>query len=163
MRVLLAVKGYSHSLVEDLRKALLDSRRALHDLRRVDLLGAVLRLLGVDGVALELGPQLLQRVLVVAQVRLRPDQQQRRVRAVVPHLRRPLRPDVLEGRGVHHAVAHEENVRLGVAQWPELIKLFLSCCVPQTYLDAVSFVCFHGVVIIKHYLFDEEKGEKIMK
>lgn len=75
----------------------------------------------------------------------------------------PLCRNVLIRSWIHNRKTNKKNIRLGVAQWPELIKLFLSCCVPQTYLDVVSFVCFHGVVIIKHYLFDEEKGEKIMK
>lgn len=150
MRVLLAIKRNPNGLMEHLREALLDRRRALHDLSRVDLLRPLLRLLRVDGLALELGPQLLQRVLVVAQVRLRPDQQQRRVRAVVPHLRRPLRPDVLERRGVHHAVAHEEHVRLGVAQRAQAVVVLLAGSVVQPEVDGLPVDYKVGAVVVEH-------------
>ena len=89
------VEDSADGLIKDLLETLLCERRALEVLVRVDLLGLCCALLVGDGAALVLLAQLLDGVLVVAQIELRADQHDGHLCAVVGHLREPLCRHVL--------------------------------------------------------------------
>jgi len=110
--------------VKRLLQVLLRERRTLHVVRRPDLLCHAPSPGAQNG--LDVGPvQVDEDVDVQQEVRLSPDQDDGRGRVVRPDLGDPLLGDVVERGGVDHAEAQEEDVRVGVGQSPEFIKLLL--------------------------------------
>lgn len=134
-------------LVEYVLESFLRQRRALHILDRLQLLGQLLALLQRNGLLLILR-QLLQRTLLVAQINLRTNEQERRLLAVVRYLRDPLFFDVLERAGTDDGEAHQKYVRLGIGQRPQSIVILLTSGIKQA--ERVRLAADHdrdGVVV----------------
>ena len=110
--------------VERLLQVLLGEGGALHVVRRPDLLRH-----GLGPRAqhrLDLGAvQVDEHVDVQQEVGLRAHQDDGRRGVVRPDLGHPLLGDVVEGGGVDHAEAEDEDVRVGVGQGPEAVELLL--------------------------------------
>lgn len=118
--------GCENGGVEGLLQVLLRQSRALHVLRGPDLLGQAPSPGTEHG--LHLVPvQVYQDVDVQQEVRLSPDQNDGGRRVAGADLRDPFLCDVLEGRRVDDAEAKQEDVRVGVGQGPEAVKLLLKC------------------------------------
>lgn len=174
------VEDSADGLIKDLLETLLCERRALEVLVRVDLLGLCCALLVGDGAALVLLAQLLDGVLVVAQIELRADQHDGHLCAVVGHLREPLCRHVLNcvheknkdkkvkrqgenvkkqkgGRGLQQTgrraddrEADEEDVSLGVRERAETVVIFLTGSIPETQVDGLAIDHHVRAVVVKH-------------
>ena len=120
--------------LEDFADSVFGLGRALEVRERVDLVAHRASLLDAHRLLLHLH-QLALRPLVVAQITLVADQDDRHVGTEVLHLRRPLLRDVLQAVGTVNGKAHEDNVGVGVGQRPETVVVFLTCRVPQRQLD----------------------------
>ncbi len=92
------------------------------------------------------GPEPGLRGLVLPQVGLGAHQQHGRIRAVVLQLSRPLVPDVLEGGGVGHLEAQDEDVSVGVGERPQPVVALLAGRVPQAEVDRTPV--HHQVVVV---------------
>lgn len=111
--------------IERLLQVLLRERRALHVVGRPDLLRHAAGPRAQHG--LDVGAvQVDEDVHVQEEVRLGAHEDDGRGRVVRPDLRDPLLGDVVEGGGVDHAEAQEEDVRVGVGQRPEFVELLLN-------------------------------------
>lgn len=62
---------------------------------------------------------------ILPEVGLGANKQNRRLRAVPTDLGHPLLPHILERGGTYHTEAKQEDISIGVAQRPELIKFIL--------------------------------------
>jgi len=124
-------------LVKHVLEAPLCQAGALHVLDGLDLLGQSLALGHRKGL-LSLFPELCDRLWVVSEVDLGPDEDDAGCGAVVLHFRPPLGADVLVRCGVRDAVADEENVRLRIAQRTETVIVLLSGSVPKTEGDGLA-------------------------
>ena len=112
--------------VKGLLEVLLGERGALDVVRRPDLLRHALGP-GVEH-GLDLGAvQVDEHVDVQEEVRLRAHQHDGRRGVVRPDLGHPLLGDVVEGGGVDHAEAEDEDVRVGVGQCSEAVEFLLKC------------------------------------
>lgn len=110
--------------IKDLLEVFLSQSRALDVGRGFYFLGTELRSLLRDGLLFAL-VQLDENFDVLPEVRLRPHQDDGRLGAVAPDFGNPLLTHVLEGRGADDAEAQQEDVRVGIAQRPELVKFIL--------------------------------------
>jgi len=150
-------------LVENVLEPVGGQRGALHvgelaglDLDRRLVLGvreAVVLAVLLGERLLPLLGELLEGVLVLAEVHLRPDEHDRGVGAVVLQLDQPARAHVLERRVVDHRVAQQEDVRLRIGKCSDTSISFLSRSIPKREFDFFSFnhdCCF----IIIEYSWD---------
>lgn len=110
--------------IKDLLEVFLSQSRALDVGRGFYFLGTELRGLLRDWLFFAL-VQLDENFDILPEVRLRPNQDNGRLGAVASDFGNPLLTHVLEGRGTHHAEAQQEDVRVGVAQRPELVEFIL--------------------------------------
>lgn len=139
----------SDGLIEHRLEALLGQSRALQILDGGDLLGHCQSLgIGDGGELLVL--QLLDRGLVVAQIQLGADQDDRDTGAVVTHLGEPLGPDVLKGGRIHQREADEEDVRLGIGERSQPVVVLLPGGIPETQIDGLGVHHHVGWVVIEH-------------
>lgn len=121
--------------IEDLFEVLLSQGRALNVGGGFDLLGTQPgRLLGYR--LLFALVQLDEDFDVFSEVRLCPHKDDGGFGTVAPDLWHPFLTDVLEGGGTHDTEAQEEDIGVGVAQRPELVKLILQGSqAPKCYLS----------------------------
>lgn len=120
----LVLDGGEDGGVKRLLQVLLRERRALHVILRSDLLRHPLRPRAGHG--LDAGAvQANEHVDVQQEVRLRAHQDNGRGGVGGTDRGHPLLGDVVEGSGVDHAEAQQEDVRVRVGQRSELIKLLL--------------------------------------
>lgn len=110
--------------IERLLQVLLRERRALDIVRRPDLLRHAASTGAQDGLDVR-SVQVDEDVHVQQEVRLGADEHDGCGRVVSPDVRHPLLGDVVKRVGVDHAEAQEEDVRVGVGQSSEFIKLLL--------------------------------------
>lgn len=136
-------------LVEYVLESFLRQRRALHVLDRLQLLGQLLALLQRNRFLLVLG-QLLQRTLLIAQIDLRTDQQERRLLAVVRYLRDPLFFDVLKRAGTDDGEAHQKYVRLRIGQRPQSIVILLTSGIKQAQRVRLAADHDRDGVVVEH-------------
>lgn len=134
-------------LIEDVLEPFLRQRRALDIFDCLQFLGQLLALLQRYGFLFVLG-QLLQRALLIAQIDLCTDEQERRLLTVMRYLRNPLFFDVFKRAGTDHGETHQEYVGLRVGQWPQAIVILLTGSIKQS--QCVGFSADHdrdGIVV----------------
>lgn len=136
LRLLLGVRVLDTSNnggVKHLFEVFLSQSRAFDIGDSFDFLSAQLRRLLGDWLLFAF-VQLNEHFDIFSKVRLGPNQDDGGLRAVTPNLRYPLLTDVLEGGGAHHAEAQQEDVCVGVAEGPQLVKLVLKSNSTRTLL-----------------------------
>ena len=139
----------ANSLIEHSLQALLGQGRALQVLGGIDFLGQLETLLMCDRGQLLLG-QTLNGGLVLSQIQLGSDNEDRHVGAVVVDFRVPLGLDVLErGRG-DDGEARQEHVRLRVGQRSETVIILLTGGIPKTQVDGLVVHHDVGGVVVEH-------------
>merc|ERR1712233_217335 len=118
------LQNSADGFIEHSLQSLLGQSRALQILGSVDFLGELETLLVGDGSQLLFG-QTLNGGLVLSQIQLGSDNEDRNVRAMVVDFRVPLGLDVLErGRGDDRE-ARQEHVGLGVRKRSKTVIIFL--------------------------------------
>lgn len=136
-------------LIKDGLEALLRESGAFQVFHRTDLLGHG-QPLGIGNGRQLFVAQLIDRVFVVPQIELCPDQDYRYVRTVVAHLRVPFGPDVFERGRIDQREAYEKHVRLGVGQRPQTVVIFLPSRIPQAQIDWLTVDHHVGRVVVEH-------------
>ena len=136
-------------LVKDVLEALLSLGGALHGGGSAELVALLLGGLEVDEAG-ALVAELLLQGLVVADVTLGANEQERGRGAVVADLREPLVANVLERGGGDDRVAHEEDVGVGVGQRAQTVVVLLPGGIPKTQGDGLGVHHDVGLVVVKH-------------
>ena len=149
------------SLVEDLYETLLSGSRALEVLDGADLVGLGLGLLLGDGSLVLLG-ELLNGLLVAAEIDLGADKDDGGGGAVVADLRDPLGAHVVKGRRAHNAEADEEDVGLRVRQGSQTVVVLLAGRIPETKVHRLAVDNKVGAVVVKHCR-DVLAGERVCR
>lgn len=139
----------ANGLVEDGLEALLGERGALQILDGGNLLGHGQSLWISDRRQL-LVLELLDRLLIVAQIQLGAHQDDGHIVAVMTHLREPLGTHVLKGCGIHQREADEEHIRLWVRERTQSIVILLTSRIPQAQIDGLSIDHHIGRVVVEH-------------
>lgn len=135
-------------LVEHRLQALLRQRGALQVLDATNLLGHR-QALWVRDWRQFLVAQLLHCRLVVAQIQLGSDQDDRGARTVVAHFGVPFGAHVLKRRGIHQRETDEEHVRLWIAQRSQAIVVLLPGRIPKAQIDRLAIDHDIGRVIVE--------------
>mmetsp|Transcript_10903 Transcript_10903/g.44624 ORF Transcript_10903/g.44624 Transcript_10903/m.44624 type:complete len:238 (+) Transcript_10903:271-984(+) len=149
-RGLLLVRDSDHctnGLLKHLLQTLLCQRRALQVHLGADLPRQLLPHVRRRQL---LSLQVLQRLLVLAEIDLGAHEHRLRLGAVVADLGEPLCLDVVERRGRHHREAEEEHVRLGVAEGTKARVLLLSGSIPKRKVDQASVDLHTGGEVVEH-------------
>ena len=148
-------------LVEDLYETLLGGSRALEVLDGADLVGLGLGLLLGDGGLVLLG-ELLDGLLVAAEIDLGANKDDGGGGAVVADLRHPLGAHVVKGRGAHDAKADEEHIGLRVREGPETVVVLLASRIPEAEVHRLAVDNKVGAVVVKHCR-DVLAGERVCR
>ena len=167
-------------LVEDVLEPLLRQRRALHVLDGLVLVCHRLPVRGGRGPHL-VGRQLLPLLLVVPEVDLGADEDDRRPGAVVADLGKPLLLTILERGWAGYRVAEKEHIlqgkgiilngyiltllmthRLRVCQRPQPVKVHLPGRVPEAEIDGAAVDHDDGGVAVE-YGGDVLAGEEVLR
>eukprot|EP01093_Parvamoeba_rugata_P014135 TRINITY_DN452_c0_g1_i1.p1 TRINITY_DN452_c0_g1~~TRINITY_DN452_c0_g1_i1.p1 ORF type:complete len:248 (+),score=-53.40 TRINITY_DN452_c0_g1_i1:2-745(+) len=103
--------------------------------------------------------ELVESLLVLAQINLGADEHQLGLGAVVRHLRVPLGSNVLERGGRNHGKAQQEHVRLGIAEGAQARVLLLAGRIPQGKVDQLA-VHLHTVVKLSNTVGTYSTGKR---
>ena len=135
--------------IEHSLQTLLGQSGALQILGSVDLLGELKTLLVGDRGQLLLG-KTLNGGLVLSQIQLGSDNEDRDIGAMVVDFRVPLGLDVLEGSRGDDREARQEHVRLRVGQRSETVIILLTGGIPKTQVDGLVVNHNVGGVVVEH-------------
>ena len=124
-------------------------RRAFDVLDGLELLGESFALLAGDGLELVLG-KLVESARLLAQVDLGADEQEGRLLAMMQYLGHPLLLDVLVRGRIDHAEAHEEHVRLRIAERPEAVVVLLAGRVEQAECVRLAADHHRHRIVVEH-------------
>jgi len=143
------VESSTDGLIEHSLQALLRQSAALQILHSANGLGHLKRALLADHVQAFAG-ELRGRGLIVSQIGLGADEDDRHVGRVVLNLRVPLRLHVLERGRRDDGEAHQKAVRLRVRQRAQSVIVLLTCSVPQAEVDRLAVQHDVGAVVVGH-------------
>lgn len=135
-------------ILENFPHPLLAFGRAFEISESVDFFGHGAPILGLDGFLFHL-LQLVNRVGVVAQILLVPDQNDGHIGAEVFHFGRPFLRDILEGIGRVDRKAHEDDVGVGIREGAQAVVVFLAGRIPQGQLHLFAIYLDVGDVILE--------------
>jgi hypothetical protein len=135
-------------MLENLTDTLVGLGGALKVLVGADLLANLLTLLGRNRLLASL-PQLLNGLLVVTQILLTSNEDDRQTLAEVQNLGDPLLLNVVKGVRRVNSEADQDDVGVGVGQGAETVVVFLTSRIPKGQLDVLVVDLDVGDVVLE--------------
>ncbi len=99
--------------------------------------------------------QFLQENLIIPQIHLGADQDDRSIQRILSNFIAPFRPNILEGVRIDQGETDEENVGFWIGEWPKSIVVFLASRVPQS--EEIRLSIEHHIVSV----VVEAEGEQV--
>jgi hypothetical protein len=135
-------------VLEDLTNALVRLGGALKVLVGADLLANLLTLLGRNRLLASL-PQLLNSLLVVTQILLASNEDDRQTLAEVQNLGDPLLLNVVEGVRRVDSEADQNDMRVGVRERAKTVVILLASSIPKGQLNVLAIDFDIGDVVLE--------------
>ncbi len=88
----------------------------------------------------------LQQYLIIPQIQLGADQDDRNFQTILSNFIAPFRPNILEGIRIGQGKTDQENVGFRIGEWPKSIVVFLAGRVP--YSEEIGLPIEHHIVSV---------------